>query len=44
MIKTLTKQTGRKGNPQGHWEPRKNVVSLSPAKHVVGCDPRTFQF
>ena len=44
MIKTLTKQTGRKGNPQGHWEPCKNVVSLSPAKHIVGCDPRTFQF
>ena len=30
--------------PEGHWEPRNEVGSLSPAKHLAGFEPGTFQF
>ena len=30
--------------PEGHWEPRGEVGSLSPAKCLVGFEPGTFQF
>ena len=30
--------------PEGYQEPRNEVVSLSPAEHLVGCDPGTFRF
>ena len=28
--------------PDGHWEPRKTVGSLTPAEHLVGFEPGTF--
>ena len=30
--------------PEGHREPRNEVGSLSPAEHLVGFEPGTFQF
>ena len=30
--------------PEGHREPRGEVGSLSPAEHLVGFEPDTFQF
>ena len=30
--------------PKGHWEPRIEAGSLSPAEHLVGFEPGTFQF
>ena len=30
--------------PEGHWEPRNEVGSLSPVKHLAGFEPGTFQF
>lgn len=33
-----------KFHPEGRWEHRYEVGSLSPAEHPVGLDPSTFQF
>ena len=30
--------------PEGHWQPRNKVGSLSLAKRLVGFEPETFQF
>lgn len=30
--------------PEGHWEPRNQVGSLSWAEHLVGFELETFQF
>ena len=30
--------------PEGHWEPRNEVGSLSPAECLVGFEPGTFRF
>ena len=30
--------------PEGHWEPRSEVGSLSPAERLVGFEPGTFRF
>ena len=30
--------------PEGHWEPRNEVGSLSPAERLAGFEPGTFRF
>ena len=30
--------------PEDHWEPHNEVGPLSPAEHLVGFEPGTFQF
>ena len=30
--------------PEGYWDPRSEVGSLSTAEHLVGFEPETFRF